>query len=182
MDEREFQRVCGDFVNREVYCCVSTMAEYILKKSWEDSEAPFSNDDIENPMQSAYISIFGESYEIADESELDEWKSKQEDINDELLNCEKISEFTYEKYTEQIQEAYDEALEQIQEYKEIFEYWICSPWLISKLSERNEAVIPHEQIWCRCTTGQSISIDGVIREIIKEYVLTDEEKASLKEK
>ena len=198
MNESEFQRRCDEVVYREVYCCVSTMAEYILKKSWEDSDAPFSNEDIENPMQSAEFKWDEEWIIICSTEELEEWKAEREsDIEEnresELQDIEDDPQDDDEERIEEINENYDdqlieledvcnEAESQLDEYKEIFEYWICSPWLISKLSERNEAVIEHEQIWCRCTTGQSISIDGVIREIVKEYVLTDEEKASMKEK
>jgi len=200
VNESEFQRRCDEVVYREVYCCVSTMAEYILHKSYdgEDPDTPFSYDDIENPMQSAEFKWNDEWVNIYSTEELEEWKADREsaieedreselaDIEDDPQdNDEEREEGVNEKYDQQIDdlnEVCNEAESQLEEYKEIYEYWICSPWLISKLSERNEAVIPHEQIWCRCTTGQSISIDGVIREIIKEYVLTDEEKASLKEK
>jgi hypothetical protein len=51
MTESDFQRECSDFVNREVYCCVSSMAEYILTKSLEDDNVPFNRDDIENEFE-----------------------------------------------------------------------------------------------------------------------------------
>lgn len=181
MNESEFQRRCDEVVYREVYCCVSTMAEYILQKSGEDPNAPFSNEDIENPMQSAELEYNNKwYYDIWSTEELKEFKTEKQEELDHWLEHDMITAFDYNKLQGELEDACNEAESQLEEYKEIFEYWICSPWLIARLSERNEAVIPHEQIWCRCTTGQSISIDGVIREIVKEYVLTDEEKASLK--
>ena len=50
---------------------------------------------------------------------------------------------------------------------------------VNKLRKMNEAVIDCEDIWCRCITGQSIAIDDVIRDIVKWYILTDEERESL---
>lgn len=192
INETEFQRKCDEFVNREVYCNVSTMAEYILKKSWEDTEAPFNNDDIENQMQSTEIEWDGEWITFADLEDLNEWKEEMLDsieidreteldaiaIEVENEPDEDPDEINsgFDALIDQLEEKCKDAEYTLDEYKEIFEYWVCSPWLIARLGEKNEAVIPQEQIWCRCTTGQSISIDGVIRDIVKEHILTDEEK------
>lgn len=197
INETEFQRKCDEFVKREVYCNVSTMAEYILKKSWEDTEAPFNNDDIENQMQSAQFQWDEKWVDIYSTEELEEWKADresaiEEDRESEIADIEddpqdddnEREEGVNEKYDQlldDLNEVCDEAESQLGEYKEIYEYWVCSPWLIARLREKNEAVIPQEQIWCRCTTGQSISIDGVIRNIVKEHILTDEERTSLTE-
>lgn len=192
MNESEFQRKCDEFVYREVYCNVSEMTEYILKKSIDDPDAPFSNDDIENQMQSGELEWDGELITFDSQEELDEWKSEMEDKiesgRESELDALSEEDPDYDEILNQITGGYDNLLEildercreaeyMLEEYKEISEYWVCSPWLIARLSERNEAVIPLEQIWCRCTTGQSISIDGVIREIVREYILTNEEKS-----
>ena len=42
------QKIKGKFVEREVHAMVTPMVEYILNKSYEDPDAPFSFDDIEN--------------------------------------------------------------------------------------------------------------------------------------
>lgn len=110
--ETEFQKESGEFVRREVFACVSGMAEFILKK--DDTEAPFTFEDIEN---------------------------------------------LYYPKTEE---------ENAGEAKEIYEYWIVSNWLIEKLADKGEAIIRHENIWCRTTTGQAILLDSVIREIVTE--------------
>lgn len=54
--------------------------------------------------------------------------------------------------------------------REIFEHWAVSRWLAKKLLARGEAVLGWEglNIWGRTTTGQAISMDGVIREIVAE--------------
>lgn len=56
---------------------------------------------------------------------------------------------------------------------EIYEHWIISDWLAEKLSERGEMVAnPWSDgvwLWGRTCTGQAISLDGVIRELAREF-------------
>lgn len=56
------------------------------------------------------------------------------------------------------------------EYQEIFEHWIVSDYLADRLEEFGEAVerdFYGLTIWGRTTTGQMISMDWVIGEIVK---------------
>lgn len=50
---------------------------------------------------------------------------------------------------------------------EVFEHWIVSGWLGEELTKRGERVGPlgNLTVWARTTTGQSITMDGVIRRI-----------------
>ena len=54
---------------------------------------------------------------------------------------------------------------------EIYEYWFVSGYLANKLEAKGE-IISHDFfghcVWGRTTTGQSISMDHVIREIYAE--------------
>ena len=55
-----------------------------------------------------------------------------------------------------------------EEYHEIFEHWIVSEWLASRLEEQGESVerdFYGLTIWGRAAYGQAISLDGVIRQI-----------------
>lgn len=54
--------------------------------------------------------------------------------------------------------------------REVFEYWAVSDWLGRKLKERGEIVVElyGASVWGRCTTGQAILLDGVIRNIALE--------------
>lgn len=65
---------------------------------------------------------------------------------------------------------------------EVYEHWIVSDWFARKLSEKGEITgdFAGLTIWGRCCTGQSISMDGVIREIAAE--LWPEEWAGEKER
>jgi hypothetical protein len=52
--------------------------------------------------------------------------------------------------------------------REAYEHWIVSDWFARKLQEQGEMVnrdILGLTVWGRCTTGQSISMDGVIETI-----------------
>lgn len=53
---------------------------------------------------------------------------------------------------------------------EVYEHWVISDWLQRKLAEKGEITgdVCGLTIWGRCTSGQSISLDGVIREITQE--------------
>lgn len=56
------------------------------------------------------------------------------------------------------------------EYTEALEYWVVSSWLAWKLAEKGEAIaeVCGLTVWGRCTSGQSISIDGIIESIALE--------------
>lgn len=53
---------------------------------------------------------------------------------------------------------------------EAYEHWVVSDWLAARLREHGEIVgeLGGLTIWGRCTTGQAISMDGVICEIYNE--------------
>lgn len=153
-------------VQNEVYCCVSTETEYILKKSYEDSDAPYSYEDIENMYH----------YEQAREEAENYLKEEEEgQIIKKWLDENGFKEL-YELNTEELKEMWDEcdldiAIGDIHDYEEpqeVYEWWICSEWLIEKLREQGEPVIAHANLWGRCTTGQAILLDGVITKIQKE--------------
>lgn len=54
---------------------------------------------------------------------------------------------------------------------EVFEHWIFSDWLAGKLEAKGEKVdrdFAGMTVWARTTTGQAISIDYVIEQIVSE--------------
>lgn len=56
------------------------------------------------------------------------------------------------------------------EIREVYEHWLVSGWLARKLEAKGEVVgeFAGLTIWGRCTTGQSIYMDGVIETITAE--------------
>ena len=89
--------------------------------------------------------------------------------------CPQCGEFfeydvALDEYDEAECKACKESVEPELEPKEIYEYWAVSSWLARKLDEAGEAVhtdVCGHNIWGRCTTGQAISMDHVIREMVR---------------
>lgn len=58
------------------------------------------------------------------------------------------------------------------DYREVYEYWVVDDALAHALETRGEVVsrdFVGLTVWGRCTTGQSISMDGVISEIVRDW-------------
>jgi hypothetical protein len=53
---------------------------------------------------------------------------------------------------------------------DVYEHWAVTDWLGRRLAAKGECVgeVCGTTVWGRCTTGQSISMDGVIEQIAKE--------------
>ncbi len=81
------QEIKAKFVAREIYANVNSMVEYIINKGFEDADAPFNADDIENyyvyPEYSGkYVSVYtGQQEDI--QNEIEELKEKIEKAMDE---------------------------------------------------------------------------------------------------
>lgn len=94
------QEIIGELVEREVGTCLTSMVNYILNKSWEDSDAPFSYDDIENN----YVNNTKEIEEL--EEEIESIENRIEEIEDEILCCQ----VEIDNRREKIEEIEDEIL------------------------------------------------------------------------
>ena len=141
-ENETMQDKTGRLVNQEVYSCVTSMVEYILQKSWEDENAPFNNEDIEN--------MYAPDYSDMDESDLD-------DINEDY-HGEDFTDYDFEDKVEYLTDNYEDS--------EIFEWWMVSGWLAQKLADMGECVILGDNIWGRKTTGQAIKMDGIIHRLV----------------
>lgn len=151
ISETEFQNVCGEFVEKEVFCSFTMEATYILNQ--DDSNAPFERADVENYYYWACPKCGGEMNEIdtADIDPDDETKSH----NFICQNCEHKQDEEPEQQTQ-----------------DIYEWWAVTSWLAEKLRDRGHPVIINQygvSYWGRCTTGQAIKLDGVIKSIVTEY-------------
>ncbi len=56
------------------------------------------------------------------------------------------------------------------EYDDVYEHWAVDRWFAARLEEHGEVVgdFGGFKVWGRCTTGQSISMDYVVRQIYNE--------------
>ncbi|EGT4199019.1 hypothetical protein ACF12F_003056 [Clostridioides difficile] len=156
------QGIISNFVNREVYTCVTSMVEYILKQEGDDK--PFDYNDLEN----VYID---------NSDKIKELEEKIEELESKLNTLENEREI--ENIENQINDLKNEVIElenEQDEPNEVYEFWIVSGWLCNKLKELGEVVISSENIWGRGCTGQSISLDYVIWKICEDMKILEGQK------
>lgn len=138
MSENTYRQV-DDFVQREVYACISDMAEYLF--DWE-GERYASYDEWDNIYKPHCPKCNG----IIDTNAYDD--------GDDEFECPDcgcmIDTNSIDFYCE-----------------EIYEYWLVSPYLGEKLRENGEAVLERygAWVWGRTCTGQAIALDWVIENI-----------------
>lgn len=139
------QIIVSEFVDREVYCCMTSEVEYILSR--DDSDAPFTWDDVDY-----------EGDKMCDECGCTDFKTaiNEDAENDVYICCACGKEFTVDEY---------ENLDS--NYPEVYEWWAVSSWLGKKLAEKGMCVIDiwGKTYWGRQCTGQSIFLDGVMTDI-----------------
>ena len=92
-------------------------------------------------------------------------------LKKEVFNFEDIENFT-KTQEELLEDGYTQ--KQIDEgdttdTREIFEWWVCSDWLIEKLRDLGQPILSNDygEWWGRCCTGQAIKLDTVIDRIIE---------------
>lgn len=182
-DSADNQQIKRDFVNREVYFNLNSMVDYILKKGFEDPDAPFSYDDL-NMERFSYNGSFMAFDEITRQQK-DEAKDELEQLI-EQINCsdegvvEIIEEDGFDYLTagvyssdqiDRIQEEIEEIDDLEGKYVEVLEWWAVSDFLARQLEKRGEVIIDSECIWGRRTSGQAILLDWVITDICNELEL-----------
>jgi len=191
-DSSKNQRIKQKFVGNEVHTCISGIAEYILSKSFEDNDAPFSYDDVENFYEPVCPSCdctdcfeqvdflyICESCEAFYDTKPDKCSCACAD--DDETNCDDCTQCAGYSFDE-IEDAFKcahcshirkDLSELDTTQQEVYEWWIVSGFLRSKLQALAHPVIPHENIWGRCTTGQAILLDGVISRICHDMQILE---------
>lgn len=109
----------------------------------------------------------------------------EEFVHNNILNCQTylVNEMLAKEFVnyddivnlyltdEQLKEnGYDnpeEAKNNGEDMQEIFEWWLCDDWILSKLEKQGEPILKTDfgSWWGRTCTGQMISLDGVIKGI-----------------
>ena len=106
----------------------------------------------------------------------------QSSLVHELMQREVIHMEEYENYfmsDEKIKECHDvktdEEIEEIRnegsDMNEVYEHWLVSDWLLSKLRDQEEVILEtdFETWWGRGCSGQAIKLDYNIQKIAYEY-------------
>lgn len=181
------QKIKSDFVSQEVLCCDTMVVEYILNKSYEDSDTPFTWDDVEFGENhicpecgwDEYEEVFPEDLDVKECNGfyicpicMEKHGTKEEalqccnseDVFTVCKNCGKV-------FAGHVEDCFDE------ETTEIYEWWRVSCYLYNKLKNHNEIVLegPNGYYWGRSCTGQDIYLDYVISIICDEIGLLKED-------
>ena len=137
MDDNTYSKVDA-FVQREVYACISDMAEYLF--GWDDKKYA-SYDEWEN-MYEPHCPECGSAVDVSEDVE-------------EIIKC---------PYCDCLLDA--DGMDMYP--KEIYEYWLVSPYFGEKLRNKGEAVLERYGgwVWGRTCTGQAIALDGVVEDIV----------------
>lgn len=165
--ELENQRICKRLVQREVVHCVSSLVSHFAQYNEALDGSNYSYDDIFDLCRSS-------DYESVGTEEIDGW------------DVDELREYLESKFVEYSSATTEEELHRLciddaesdweefcqersidPEELEVYEHWIVSNWFHRKLAEQGETVgeLFDMRIWGRCTTGQAIAMDGVIRNI-----------------
>ena len=194
------QRIIDMLVNREVYCCMTSEVEYMISRiPFNDDNNPFEESDYDQ-MMVPYCSECESSYgfeEITVAELKDDAFATGEGLNEETDELEDgflcpVCEHWHKTIAEArkccgedatvyrcqncdkvISEDEHENLDTKPE--EIYEWWAVTNWFGEKLKEQGCVVIEAwgKSYWGRCTTGQSISLDGCIVNIAKSMQILD---------
>ena len=177
-EDPNFQRRCSDFVSQHVICCVSSLV----------SDLAAAYDSV-----SAKSDIFEEAWELGT-SKIDyeeaasqagwvqtpEGRWWREPHDGEDIPVERLETFLGSGpylWADNVEDACE--FDNLEPYEwEIFEHWAIDDFLANRLQAKGEIVGPLSNltVWARTTTGQAISMDNVIQEIVREW---DQEKANL---
>ena len=196
------QRILDSLIDREVYCCMTSEVEYMLSKAQyeeDDDNNPFSMNDYDktfSPCCDKCNSSYGFDEITVKEMKDEEFESDTElnydtdELEDgylcpacgiwhksikEARDCCDNDEIVYR--CRDCGKIYSEDDYQRLDYKpqEIYEWWAVSVWFGEKLEEQGCTVVESygKSYWGRCTTGQSISLDGCVINIAKNMNILD---------
>lgn len=137
------QKILREFVNQNVFACITDFAEYLFDV---DDEKYAVYDEFQN----FWHYLCPECGEVIKE---DEWDCEEPTPEEDFGVCPHCGA-TIDK-------------ESSYEACEIFEYWIVDPWFGEKLRDHGECVLerPMGWIWGRQGSGQAIYLDSVIGKI-----------------
>lgn len=159
--EIEFQRRCSDLVSREVILCMSSIVS-TLATGYTDAIDMHKRDlgalceqalDLVAPVEDCEEAARDTGWrQVMTESGVLWMNDSDSDIFDDVVNlCEDKNIETYPR--------------------EVYEHWAVTQWFGEKLEKAGEKVdfdFAGLVVWARQTTGQAISIDGVIERIRRE--------------
>ena len=188
-DETLFQRACEKFVERNVIYCVSSLmydigqnleaSAKIFGFDYDEAIGWFQRDDWEEPV--VWFIRKDATKDELEEIAGDNWLS----ILDSLKVPDDVDELEdwFEGEPVALDSLREEVIASIPDFEEVgrncnlepiinevYEHWLVENHFWNKLEACGEVVFEFAglQVWGRQTTGQSVSIDGVIRRMVRE--------------
>ena len=181
-DEERRKVKIGEFAEmyceRDVLCCDSSLVDALQKTDLEG----FQIDDLENlyPDPSEWdvdecrewLDDQGHTPPL-DEDEIMEIARTLRDEHDSQMSDDTLKEkghFAYimaEAEEELAVDDWREAVTEQADAAEVYEWWRVTSWLLSELRDIGEVVIDNDygEWWGRGTTGQGLTMDGVLQKI-----------------
>jgi len=161
-----------DYINKNIHCLVNQEAEYMLNKSWEDSESPLSYEDCDlNDYEGLKENII---YEIENNyKEEEEQIDLREEIN--LVQCgdrryldiseeQSFKDFVNNLYNEDLGSLNDEIFQIELPQHEIYQWFIVS-WDIAQHIKEHNGIILNENWFGRECCGQAVDMDYMFMKI-----------------
>lgn len=154
------QLICDQLVRREVGHCVSTLVDHFAKNPEALTGSDYTEDDL-------YALLSCDDWEST-VTEADGYIAGRE--TSDGLGVITVDAGDGPEDVHSWREAAEILGEDDPQRSEALEHWIVSDWFARKLSDRGEMTgeLFGLTIWGRTCSGQSISQDGVIREIADE--------------
>ena len=155
----ENQKIKGDFVDREVYCCASSLIYQLQQDGhYTDEIMEFSlkdelrEEDLKDEIREYY------------KKELKEYLKDRftEETSLEVLDTEELKDLADDLFID---------IDNFIEPEEALEHWIVSDWLADKLEAYGELITKDFlglTIWGRTCSGQAIMLDWVISKICND--------------
>lgn len=161
-----------DFMDKNIMCLVNEEAEYMLKKSYEDSESPLSYDDIDfNDYDGLSEDII---YQIeSGYKESEEQKELREEIN--LVRCgdnryldisedQSFEDFINELDEDDLTSLNDSVFMIESRQKEIFQWFIVSSHIAGLIEEEGGIILNCNWFGRECC-GQALTLDSMFMNI-----------------
>lgn len=174
LTEGQKQGMAEHFLSKVTVYCQNDIVEYILLKSYDDSEAPFNFDDMENYDYTGDIKISGQWYTLT-ASEAGEKREFYKHLLEKAENYLEIAKTIYSDDSHKVICKLEEKVGYFESFindLERFEpenapeimQWFFAPELCYHLAKRGEIVL-NGVYWGRQSYGQAVCLDRVIQEI-----------------
>ena len=184
------QRICEKLVQREVLHCISQTVDFFAKHPEAASDV-ISEDELmdlctrHDYETAAYEHVrnmdIGELIEFANDNGIYLDADNETPFPEEYEDADFLRKLIDEYASDDYQEFCNDNDVDLDGYDiEAYEHWAVTSWFKARLAEHGQITgdLLDFDVWGRCTTGQAISMDGVIAEIANEMEILEGQKNS----